>query len=104
MCAAVSRRALPRPTAVDAKPCLFQFFRQLLLGSDFMAALPTATTARTLHDPSRIGAAEPVGALSSSRMHALPQRDMKWLTFAARNLVDHDSSQNKTDAGILLNT
>jgi hypothetical protein len=54
--------------------------------------------------PSRIGAAEPVGALSSSRMHALPQRDMKWLTFAARNLVDHDSSQNKTDAGILLNT
>jgi hypothetical protein len=78
MCAAVSRRALPRPTAVDAKPCLFQFFRQLLLGSDFMTALPTTTTARTLHDPSRIAAPlNRVGALSSSRMHALSQRDMK---------------------------
>jgi hypothetical protein len=57
-------------------------FRQLFLGSDFMGALPTATTARTLHDPlPYCDAARPVGALLPSKMHALPPENMKQVTF-----------------------
>jgi hypothetical protein len=105
MCAAVSRRALPRPTAVDAKPCLFQFFRQLLLGSDFMTALPTATTARTLHDPlPYCGAAEPDRRTFIIKDARLAAAGYEVAHIRGEKPRGSRFISKQIDAGILLNT
>src|SRR5262245_55351027 len=104
-CAQPSRDALchdRRPSVQD--PVYSHFFQQLLLGSDFMAGLPTATTARTLHDPSRIAA--PLnrnGALSSSRNARLVAVEYEVAYIRREKPHARRFIPKQTDAGILLN-